>query len=84
LVSVVGGAAPQAAASVTSPVRSGGNAVLTARGCGRSANGEVRPRSGSSATRPASASTARPGRTAPSSRGSRCRAGPLPGPTRCR
>jgi hypothetical protein len=41
LVSVVGGAAPQATASVTSPVRSGGNAVLTARGCGRSANGEV-------------------------------------------
>jgi hypothetical protein len=41
LVSVAAGNAPQATASVTSPVPSGGNAVLTAQGCGRSANGEV-------------------------------------------
>jgi len=41
LVSVAAGNAPHATASVTSPVRSGGSAVLTAQGCGRSANGEV-------------------------------------------
>src|SRR5262245_28196993 len=41
LVSVVGGAAPQATVSVTSPVRSGGSGVLTGHQCGRSANGEV-------------------------------------------
>jgi len=41
LVSVVGGAPPQASVAVTSPVRSGGGAMLTAQGCGRSANGEV-------------------------------------------
>ena len=41
LVSVAAGNAPHATASVTSPVRSGGSAVLTANGCGRSANGEV-------------------------------------------
>lgn len=41
LVSVVGGAPPQASVAVTSPVHSGGGAMLTAQGCGRSANGEV-------------------------------------------
>lgn len=40
-VNVIGGAAPQAGASVTSPAHAGGAATLTARGCGRSANGEV-------------------------------------------
>ena len=40
-VNVIAGAAPQAAVSVTSPAHAGGAATLTARGCGRSANGEV-------------------------------------------
>jgi hypothetical protein len=40
-VNVIGGAAPQARVSATSPARSGGGATLTAWGCGRSANGEV-------------------------------------------
>ena len=40
-VNVIGGAAPHAGVSVTSPARPGGGATLTAWGCGRSANGEI-------------------------------------------
>ncbi len=41
IVAVLGGPAPQAAVSVTSPVPTGGSGVLWAQRCGRSANGEV-------------------------------------------
>ena len=85
LVSVAAGNAPHATASVTSPVRSGGSAVLTAqrvRPLGQRRGAGLGP-----GRRPGvqlQLLRRRPGRTAPSSRASRCRGDPARAPTPCR